>query len=322
MSSEFDYISLLSLVLTYLYRYGGPILMGLGTISFIFCLLVFTKKNLRKSPCSVYMIAINIVNFLLIYTSLLQITLFNGYNINPGSSNLVFCRFIFFTALLLDILSPLYLILASMDRVLVTSPNAGTRQRSTHRLAYICIISSTIFGILFHSHTLVLVNIVELAPNYFICYFQPGIYWVFISYYSLIIKAILIPILMLIFGLWSIKNIRSVRRVRPVPVLSRTRTTVGSYRLNTVHAKDRQLIRIIFIDIIVYIIFNSILTIMIMYQQVTQLNIKSFTQSALELLMINVSIFIYYIPYCIGCYTKFIVSKAFRREMKTVLLWK
>jgi hypothetical protein len=107
----------------------------------------------------------HIANLLCIYTSTLLVTLFYGYNISPTSYNHVLCRFIIYITLILDVLSPFYLILASIDRVLVTSQNARTRQRSTCRLAYICIISGTMCWMLFHSHALVFSNIIEVAPN-------------------------------------------------------------------------------------------------------------------------------------------------------------
>ncbi|CAF0862984.1 unnamed protein product [Adineta steineri] len=78
-------------------------------------------------------------------------------------------------------LGAFYLILASIDRVLVTSSNTRTRQRSTRRLAYICIGSGTLFWTLFHCHTLILTDIQEIAPGYSICYARAGRYVVFLD---------------------------------------------------------------------------------------------------------------------------------------------
>ncbi|CAF1143524.1 unnamed protein product [Rotaria sordida] len=100
------------------------------------------------------------------------------------------------------------------------------------------IIGVTLFWILFHCYALLAANIVQLAPNYFTCYIEPGIYLTFISYYTLIVKASILPLLMTIFGLWTIKNVRSFRGAIVVPNISITGPTgVGS---NSAHAKDRQ----------------------------------------------------------------------------------
>jgi hypothetical protein len=123
MSSELDFIALLILIQTNLYKFGGPILMSVGTVSWTLSyLIVFTKKNLRKNPCSIYLVAFNIGSFLLIYTSLLYAILANGYKIDPSLYNLGFCHFHVCTILLFGVLNPSFLILASIDRILITSP--------------------------------------------------------------------------------------------------------------------------------------------------------------------------------------------------------
>lgn len=84
MCSTTDYILYLKSIPKYLYQFGGPILIFIRSISCILSLIVFTKKNLRKNPCSMYLIAYNIVNFILIYASILMVTLSAGYSIAPG----------------------------------------------------------------------------------------------------------------------------------------------------------------------------------------------------------------------------------------------
>ena len=319
MSSESDLISTIVSAQTYLYRLGGPILMFIGNISSIFNLIIFTRKNLRKNPCSIYLIAFNIINFLFLNTTLLQATLFNGFNINLISYNLTFCRFITYIGFLWDILSPFYLVLASVDRVLVTSRNALTRRRSTHRLAYICIISGTIFWMLFHIHALILMDIIEIYPNYFICYFFSNSYLQFTSYYSLILKAIIIPLLMIVFGLRAVKNVRTIGRVQIAPALPTNTATIRN-ALNPIHSKDRQLVKILIINISVYLIFSLMLSIVLMYQQITQYETKSSVQSQIDLFLLFVSLFSSYIPFCIVCYTNFFMSKTFRIEIKKIIL--
>jgi len=156
MSTGADLVALLTQVLTDLYQFGGLILMGIGTVSNILSLIVFTKKNLRKNPCSIYFTAVNVGNLLLIYGSCLPTVLENGFNTNPSIYNLPLCHFRFYLLLIFDVLSPTYLIFASVDRVLYTSPNAGTRRKSTRRRAYISIIIITLFWLIFHIHALLL----------------------------------------------------------------------------------------------------------------------------------------------------------------------
>jgi hypothetical protein len=181
-------------------------MVSLGTVSCILSLAVFNKKKLRSNPCAIYLIAYHIASLLLIYTTVLPQALAKGYNVDPTSYNLAFCRFRFYTTLLFDVLGPSYLVLASIDRILLKSQHALIRQRSTPRLAYVCVMSVTLFWLLAQSHTLVLCHIYVLGPGFNLCFFQFDKYYAFISYYTVVVKGFLIPVLLLIFGLWSIKK--------------------------------------------------------------------------------------------------------------------
>ncbi|CAM4827781.1 unnamed protein product [Rotaria magnacalcarata] len=135
------------------------------------------------------------------YSSLLALALSLGYNsYDPSIYILVLCRLRLYATVLFNMLSPFYLILTSIDRILVTSSNDRTRQRSTRCFACLCIIIGTLFWALFHSHALISSNIQKLAPNVFLCYFQQGSHLIFVSYYS-IIKETSTLLLMIICGL-------------------------------------------------------------------------------------------------------------------------
>jgi hypothetical protein len=304
-----------------LYRFGGLILMILGGTICILNLIVFRRKHLRKNPYSIYFVAFNLSNFLFICLPLLFAILSTRYGIEPSAYSLISCRFNIYTAFLFNILSPFYLILASIDRTLITSRNAQTRRRSTCRLAYICIIGGTIFWMLFHSHALVFPNIIQVAPNKFSCYFKSGIYLIFIGVYSLIVTGILIPLILAIFGLLALKNIRAMRRATPAPVLLTAKRPLG-HNMFSIQPKDRQLVRMLLIDIINYIFFSAMLLNFLMYLEVTQYQTTSAEQIQLELFVRYVATLIAYIPFSIGGFTNLFVSKTFRSELKKVLLCK
>jgi hypothetical protein len=303
----------------YLYQVGCPILMLIGTMGCILNLIVFTQKNLRKNPCSIYFIAYNITNLLYIYSSLLSLMLDVGYNIDPSSHYLIICRLRLYAAILFNCLSPFYLILASIDRVLVTSSNALTRHRSTRRLAYVCIIGGTLFWTLFHIHALVLTNIIQLGPNVFLCYFSEGVYLAFVGYYSLI-KEMLALSLMIIFGVWAIRNIRNAYLARVAPHSSANATT-GESCSHTTSSKDRQLILILRIDVTIHALFSFMYAIFLMYQQITQNYIKVPERIRIENSVRNICLFSIGIPFCSSCYANLLVSKTFRNEVKKIFSW-
>ncbi|CAF1116458.1 unnamed protein product [Adineta steineri] len=312
MSSEIDSYASFTSVKTNLYKYGGPILLILGTVSCVLSLIVFTKKNLRKNPCAIYLVACNIGNLLQIYTTMLFGILSDGYNIDPTLYNLNFCHFHCYTLLLSAVLSPSYLILASIDRILITSPNALTRQRSTLRLTYICIIGVTLFWLLAHIHTLFLTYTIEVAPNLTICSFQPGFYENFINYYIILIQDILIPLMMIILGVWAVRNLRKRRQVN----LATVNKAVVDVR--PTHSKDRQLVQILIVDISIYIIFSAMMPPILIYLQTLQTRSSNFAEIQLTIILLDVAIFSSYIPFCVGFYTNFLVSKTFRYEVKNI----
>ncbi|UJR18184.1 hypothetical protein I4U23_005085 [Adineta vaga] len=201
MSSEYDFIKYLLTIQTNLYKYGGPIQIIFGTIGCILSLIVFSKNNLRKNPCSIYFIAYNTISLIMIYTVILPHILIIGYQIDPSSYNLNFCRFRLYNLLLYNILGSSYLILASIDRILLTSRNVRTRQRSTVRLAYLSILLVTLFWLLITSHTLIFARIISIGSNFSYCYFEVDGYYTFLSYFAALVKGILCPLLLLIFGL-------------------------------------------------------------------------------------------------------------------------
>ncbi|UJR29740.1 hypothetical protein I4U23_017288 [Adineta vaga] len=216
-----------------------------------------------------------------------------------------------------DVLSPLYLILASIDRIYITSLNALTRQRSTPRLAYFCIISTTLFCLLFHSHTLFLTEIFEAAPAYIICYFQLDTYLTFIGYYLILIRGILIPLILIILAIWTVRNVQNIGRVIPLP----TSGTNGNQVTGHIHSsksKDRQLIRILLCNVIIYIIFSTMISVVLIVQQVRQSENKSLALVRLQSLLVSVGMFSAYIPFCIDCYINLLISKTFRNEMKKI----
>lgn len=125
-----------------LYIIGGPILLFIGTINCIFNLIIFLRKKLGKNSCLICLIAFNASSLLLLYFSFLPAILQIGFNIEPGSYNLVYCRIRYYLGFLFACLPPFYLILASIDRTLMTSSSTRIRQWSNR--SFICKI---IFGL-------------------------------------------------------------------------------------------------------------------------------------------------------------------------------
>jgi RNase P subunit RPR2 len=321
MTSSDDSLAVLKSAVLYLYQVGGPIIIFIGTIGCVLNLIVFTQKNLRKNPCSIYFIAYNLANLIYINSTTLSVILEVGYQIDASVYNLPICRLRIYVGFLFDCLSPFYLILTAIDRILITSPNALTRQKSTRRLAYACLGGGTLFWILFHIHALILPNILQLGPEFFVCYFDQSVYVALISYYS-IVKQIVAISSLIFCGLWSIKNIRSTRRITATNDLSVTRIGGVTGNLQSTSSKDRQLMSMLLMDITIYALFSFAYGIYLIYEQITENYIKSYDRIQMETYVQYICVYSAGIPFCTSCYANLIVSKTFRKEVKKVFSWK
>ena len=297
----------------YLYRYGGVLLIGFGTIGCSLNILVFNQKKFCKNPCSIYFLIANIFNLLFIHSLLLMTTLESGFNIHLNVKSLLLCRLCFYTSLISNVLSTYCLLLASFNRALVTSPQYFVQNRAGQHFAYIHILFGTIFWMIFHSPALIFTNITSYNRNISICFYQTGFYLTFIGYYS-IVKESLSSLLLITLGVWTINNLRRSRRSSYFAISFRKTSIPRSIT----RPNDRQFIFMVLTDIIIFSVCSSSAAIFLTHQQLTQYQEKSFEKIQLDLFLKHVAIFCLHIPFCISCYTNVLVSRAYRQAVRNI----
>ena len=305
-------------------RYGSMVLLLIGIISCVCNLLVFTQDTLRKNPCTIYLIAINTLNFVYICWAFTIRILTYGYGLDFTATNATFCRSVYYVSFVFTSCELSYLLLASIDRVIITSPNAATRQRSTRRVALVCLTFATVFWFIGHIHILFFVKILQFGPYYSVCYYPQGTYTTVMTFYAIGVNGVLTVSLMTLFGLWAVSNVRRLRRTNNATEQSTsgsgTTGTVTVIRPNMRQSKDHQLVRMVLVDILSYIICKCPVPIMVFYNVITQEQQKSAEQRAIEQSALQLCYFVYFINNCISCYTNMLVSQTFRMELKRVLL--
>jgi hypothetical protein len=167
---------------------------------------------------------------------------------------------------------------------------------------------------LFHSPALIFMTITQIDENISICSYHVGFYLTFIGYYSIIKESSSI-LLLLIFGLRTMKNIRRLRRVRLPPVTLQFGITSQNVPY-MIQPKDRQFVTMILIDIISYTIFCSTAAMFYTQQQITQYQNKSIEQIEIETFIKRLTVIWIRIPYSTTCYTNLLVSKTYRNTLK------
>ena len=121
--------------------------------------------------------------------------------------------------------------------------SARARAWSQPHVAYRLLAGVSVFWTIVCIHALI-GSTVYSGPGYSYCYIQQGSYTFFSAFYSIIVHYLLPPLLMTIFGLLTITNVRRAQRqVRPV------------HERGPMHRKDRYLLRMLLYQILVNIVF-------------------------------------------------------------------
>jgi len=229
-----------------------------------------------------------------------------GLNIQAQNSNVILCKLLYYVPYLFSALLPTILILASIDRLLISSQNVDTRLYSSKRLAYFSVSISTFIWIVFYCHVLIKVNIYQIYPSVFICYYEiSGLYFQFNLYSSVVINVIFSVVLIIL----SIMAFKNVRQIRVIPRQRRQQP-------RTMNKKDFQLLRCLYVHDIIYIIFITFPSVYDIYMAVTKNNMRLPLEQAIMDFITNLEIFIHHIPFCVSFFIFISVSKAFRQEIK------
>ncbi|CAF1089976.1 unnamed protein product [Adineta steineri] len=232
-----------------------------------------------------------------------------GYNITLQNSSVVLCKVYLYVAFLFASVTPSILILASIDRLLISSQNVDTRLYSSKRLAYFSISISTAFWIAFHLHLLIKANIVEIYPSIFVCYYDLSTTYVNYIFYSVMVMNVSFSILMIILSILSFKNVRQIR------ILPRQQRG----QIRTMKKKDFQLLRCLFVQGIVFTFFSMFITAYYTYEAAERDQIQTSWNEAISTFLNNLFSFIYNITFCANFYVFVSFSKAFRQDVKQLV---
>jgi hypothetical protein len=308
-SSESYYIEILNNIIVYMYRYGNPIIYIVGIVGNLLSALVFFKRSWRKNVCVFYFTVCLFINLTSLNSNMIASMFITGFNINLQNSSVILCKLFFYVSFVTSILSPNILILASIDRLLISSQNVDTRLYSSKRLAYFSISISTFFWIVFNFHILIKVNIQQFGVSDFVCYYDlSNFYTNFVSYSTLFIT-ILYYLLMIILIILAFKN---VRQIKIIPRQQRN-------QIRSMTKKDFQLLRCLFVQDIVYIFLSFFVTANSTYTTVMKNQIQTSLEQTINSFLTKFFTWLYFIFYCSNFFIFISVSKAFRNELKRII---
>ncbi len=300
------YIELLTNIPIYVQLYLVPILYVAGNIGNLLTVGVFFQKSWRKNVCVFYFLICFLNNTFCINSTMLQSIFIATFNINVENSNVIYCKILYYISYFSSIYYPIVLILASIDRLLISSRNIDTRLYSSRRLAYFSISINTFVCAVFSLHILIKVNIQQFAPSVFLCYYDLSISYINFFLYSTLIISAIIPLVLIILSVLTFKNVRHIRNG----------PRQHGRQIRTMNKKDLQLLRCLYVHNIVYIICSILIVVSIGYSVKLNLGTSTPMEQAVSNFLTNIGAFLHCIPYCVSFVIFISVSKAFRLEFK------
>ena len=207
------------------------------------------------------------------------------------------------------------LVLACIDRFLITSDRASFRAFSTPKRAKYLIFFSIIFWSLFVIHIPIMTTVVNGQCT------TSGIYSIIYSVYAIIFVGLIPSIILGIFGYLTYRNMRQMHnRVQPI-----VQNTINAN--NSIQRRDRDLLIIVIAEVVIYVITTALFPLILLEMMISQYVIpnKSFQYLQIEIFILNIAYFLLFINSAAPFYTYLISSKSFRRDFKQLIInsyWK
>ncbi|CAF1042696.1 unnamed protein product [Rotaria sordida] len=272
---------------------------------------IFYQPKLRKNPCVMYLLASSASQFLTFNFALLTRMLHFGYNIQSLNILLWYCKIRFYFFYILVAIPRYYIIFASVDRYFASSPDVYWRQWSSSKIAIRLIIGSCLFWCLIYIQVIVFYQIQGGG-----CSYRNGVYGIIFSVYISIESGILPPLMMLIFGFFTLNNIRkSKRTIRPLAVGD----VVRSGQFAGMSRKDLQFSKMLFNQICLWIILNIPNPCYLLYQTITINDTKSPLRLTVESFISNMSYLLIYLEFSLTFFVYTLSSSLFRREFRQII---
>jgi hypothetical protein len=187
-----------------------PMIIVFGIVGNSLNIIILTRRTLRSHACSKYFLVMAINNVLYSSTVLIYRLLVDGYHIDPSIGSLVQCKIVMYLINLCTFMSPYFIVLASIDRFCGSSTSARLRKGSSVRVAYWMIAITIIIFALFFIPFIIYSDI--RLDDGLGCNLRT--YSVSQKSYlstEIILFAGVAPLLMILFGLFTIYNTQHIR---------------------------------------------------------------------------------------------------------------
>jgi hypothetical protein len=280
--------------------------MILGNIGNVFILIIFSRQ--RQNPCAIYLMSSSIVNSVyLISFGLVQI--FSFYYGGETIFELAFCKIYGYILNVLGQIARTMVVLACVDRFMITNERATFRAFSTLKRAKWFIFFSIIFWFLFDIHIPIMRTIINGQCVLF------GIYTTIYTLYAIIFVSAIPIIILCIFGYLTYHNMRQIRlRVQPI-IHNRIHAN------NSIRRQDRNFLIIVISEVLLFIIATIPFPLILLEMMISRYIIsnKSVQYSQIESFILSIAYLLLFANSAMPFYIYLISSKSFRQDFKQLI---
>ncbi|CAF0749562.1 unnamed protein product [Rotaria sp. Silwood1] len=305
VKSDYQKLEMLDLIKEIFSRYCLIALFLLGTTGLTLNTLIFTRPIFRQNSCVLYFLASTVANYFVVFFILPSRILSDGFDIDPGQYNLFYCKIRFYTYFTAKSLSSWFIVLACLDRKMSSSQNPHRRAFARLNVARWMIFFTTLIGLIFYSHVLIFYEIDQKHQ----CDARSGFYRVFNDSVYLIGYSLTPPLLMLLFGIWTIVNTRRLRRI--VPRFSR--------RMPNINNQDHTLMLMLLLQVTLVTITSVPHAVQKLYSTLTLNVLKDDLTKAADNVFITVVRTISFFNHSCTFYLLTLSGKMFRQELYKIM---
>lgn len=212
-------------------RYLPIPLLFFGTIGNILNIFVFTRETFRNNACVAYFLASTIFDSFVILVGLFP-RLLNGFGVDPTQYSAILCKLRFFITYYAGYTAAWFISLACVERYLCSSENVHRRQLITMKRAYLSMGFIILIGCIIFGEEFYCIDINQQllgAPQS--CYqLQSDINCrIFDSLLQFLFQILAPAVMMIVFGLLTIRNVRQKhRRTHPTQMAIATTLTAST----------------------------------------------------------------------------------------------
>jgi hypothetical protein len=286
-------------------RYASIFIILFGSIGNILNLLIFYRPKHRTNPCAVCFFYASVAGLIALYSGLLS-RIFAGFQRDASATTEGLCQIRAFIVWVSTTASSWFLTYATVDRYCISCRDVNRRNMSNLRVTYRFMRITLVGALIIYADTFYC-YVPNLKNSPLACYGRSIPCRFFNEITSALLFVFIPSIIMLIFGLGTVKNVRKLlTSIRPTAV------TEGTTR--TIKKSDRQLIQMLIIQIILSSIFNIPLAIYRLYLTSTLNVSKGPLRSAIENLCFQAFYLLSFMTFGMPFYIYTLTGTTFKNE--------